>query len=74
MHRSRHSRRRLGSVGGESWLTGKLRPESGNPKFLVIGLGSIELRKGVYLFIECATIIKNNRRENDSTRLQLQRI
>ena len=43
----------------KAWLTGKLRPESGNPKFLVIGLGSIELRKGVDLFIECATIIKN---------------
>ncbi len=41
------------------WLTRKLRPEAGNRKFLVIGLGSIELRKGVDLFIECATIIKN---------------
>jgi glycosyltransferase involved in cell wall biosynthesis len=41
------------------WLTRKLRPEAGNRKFLVIGLGSIELRKGVDLFIQCATIIKN---------------
>ena len=41
------------------WLTRNLRPEAGNRKFLVIGLGSIELRKGIDLFIECATIIKN---------------
>src|SRR5208282_1778674 len=40
------------------WLTRNLRPEAGNRKFLVIGLGSVELRKGVDLFIECATIIK----------------
>jgi glycosyltransferase involved in cell wall biosynthesis len=40
------------------WLTRNLRPEAGNRKFLVIGLGTIELRKGVDLFIECATIIK----------------
>jgi glycosyltransferase involved in cell wall biosynthesis len=41
------------------WLTRKLRPDEENRKFLVIGLGSIELRKGVDLFIQCATIIKN---------------
>src|SRR5208282_5421585 len=40
------------------WLTRNLRPEAGNRTFLVIGLGSVELRKGVDLFIECATIIK----------------
>jgi glycosyltransferase involved in cell wall biosynthesis len=41
------------------WLRRNLRPEAGNRKFLVIGLGSVELRKGVDLFIECATIVKN---------------
>ena len=49
------------------WLTRNLRPEAGNRKFLVIGLGSIELRKGIDLFIECATIIKNQPGENDSS-------
>ena len=43
----------------KAWLTSNLRPEGGNRKFLVIGIGNIELRKGVDLFIECATIIKN---------------
>jgi len=40
-------------------LTRNLRPEGATRKFLVIGLGDIQLRKGVDLFIECATIIKN---------------
>jgi hypothetical protein len=42
----------------KAWLTRNLRPEGGSRKFLVIGIGNIELRKGVDLFIECATIIK----------------
>jgi glycosyltransferase involved in cell wall biosynthesis/ubiquinone/menaquinone biosynthesis C-methylase UbiE len=41
------------------WLTANLRPEGGNRHFLVIGVGNIELRKGVDLFIDCATLIKN---------------
>ncbi len=41
------------------WLARNLRPEAGSREFLVIGLGDIQLRKGVDLFIECATIIKN---------------
>jgi glycosyltransferase involved in cell wall biosynthesis/SAM-dependent methyltransferase len=42
-----------------AWLTRNLRPEGGSRKFLVLGLGRVELRKGVDLFIECATIVKN---------------
>ena len=49
------------------WLARNLRPEGGSRKFLVIGLGDIQLRKGVDLFIECATIIKNQPGENDSS-------
>ena len=43
----------------KAWLTRNLRPEGGNRKFLVMGLGNIQLRKGVDLFIDCATIVKN---------------
>jgi len=38
-------------------LSSLLRPEGGRRTFLVIGVGSVQLRKGVDLFIECATII-----------------
>jgi len=41
------------------WLTSSLRPEGASRKFLVIGVGSIDLRKGVDLFVDCATIIKD---------------
>lgn len=43
------------------WLMENLRPDGGQRKFLVIGVGNVELRKGVDLFIECATIIKNQK-------------
>ena len=43
----------------KAWLTSLLRPERGSRKFLVIGIGKVELRKGVDLFLDCATIIKN---------------
>ncbi len=41
------------------WLKRNLRPEGGSHKFLVIGAGSIDLRKGVDLFADCAMIIKD---------------
>jgi hypothetical protein len=44
----------------KAWLMRHLRPEGGNRKFLVMGIGNLELRKDVDLFIECATIIKNH--------------
>jgi len=41
------------------WLNQILRPEGRYRKFLVIGAGSVQLRKGVDLFIDCATILAN---------------
>lgn len=43
----------------KTWLTVNLRPRGAASKFLIIGVGNIELRKGVDLFIQCATILKN---------------
>jgi glycosyltransferase involved in cell wall biosynthesis len=43
--------------GEKEWLSKNLRPKGEKLKFLVIGVGSIELRKGVDLFIECATTL-----------------
>jgi glycosyltransferase involved in cell wall biosynthesis len=43
----------------KAWLTRSLRPKGMGHKFLVIGVGTIDLRKGVDLFLDCATIIKN---------------
>ena len=43
--------------GEKEWLSKNLRPKGEKKKFLVIGVGSIELRKGVDLFIECATAV-----------------
>jgi len=43
----------------KAWLTQNLRPQGVGRKFLVIGVGTISLRKGVDLFFDCATIIKN---------------
>ena len=43
----------------KTWLVANLRPPACASKILVIGIGNIELRKGVDLFIECATILKN---------------
>ena len=42
----------------KTWLAANLRPP-GAAKFLVLGVGNIELRKGVDLFIQCATILKD---------------
>src|SRR5271166_3977500 len=47
------------STAERVWLTSRLRPEGASRKFLVIGVGSIDLRKGVDLFVDCATIIKD---------------
>ena len=41
------------------WLSRLLRPEGAHRKFLVLGAGSVQLRKGVDLFIDCATILAN---------------
>ena len=41
------------------WLAANLRPPGAASKFLVIGIGNVELRKGVDLFIKCASILKN---------------
>jgi glycosyltransferase involved in cell wall biosynthesis/SAM-dependent methyltransferase len=43
----------------KTWLTRNLRPPGVRRKFLVIGVGTIGLRKGVDLFLDCATIVKN---------------
>jgi len=43
----------------KAWLKQNLRPQGVGRKFLVIGVGTISLRKGVDLFFDCATIIKN---------------
>lgn len=43
----------------KAWLKQNLRPQGVDRKFLVIGVGTISLRKGVDLFFDCATIIKN---------------
>jgi glycosyltransferase involved in cell wall biosynthesis len=44
-----------------AWLMQNLRPEGDRSRpFLVIGAGSINLRKGVDQFIECATFIINS--------------
>jgi glycosyltransferase involved in cell wall biosynthesis/SAM-dependent methyltransferase len=42
----------------KTWLAANLRP-AGTSKFLVLGIGNIELRKGVDLFIKCASILKD---------------
>ena len=57
----------------KAWLT-HLRPEGGNRKFLVMGIGNLELRKDVDLFIECATIIKTNQGGKIPVRLDWKRI
>ena len=44
----------------KTWLAANLRPHGVPSNFLVIGIGNVELRKGVDLFIECATILKNH--------------
>ncbi len=49
----------LESFNEKIWLTSNLRPEGSGRKFLVIGVGSIDLRKGVDLFVDCATILRN---------------
>jgi glycosyltransferase involved in cell wall biosynthesis/SAM-dependent methyltransferase len=41
------------------WLMSNLRPQGGTRKFLIIGAGSVQIRKGVDLFIECAAIMKD---------------
>lgn len=40
------------------WLTARLRPEGERRHFLVIGVGNIEIRKGIDLFIDCAAHVK----------------
>ena len=46
----------------KTWLTSNLRPQGVSRKFLVIGVGTIDLRKGVDLFLDCAMIIKSEPR------------
>ncbi len=48
-----------GAVNETTWLTSNLRPPGTANKFLVLGVGNIELRKGVDLFLECAAILTN---------------
>ena len=43
----------------KTWLAANLRPLGAESKFLVIGIGNVELRKGVDLFIQCATILRD---------------
>ncbi len=45
------------SASEKEWLSKNLRPEGEKRKFLVLGVGTVELRKGVDLFVECATIV-----------------
>lgn len=56
--------RRIGdaanSAAEKAWLAQKLRPPGETDRrFLVIGIGTVEYRKGVDLFIECINNIKN---------------
>jgi glycosyltransferase involved in cell wall biosynthesis len=46
----------------KAWLK-HLHSDGGNRKFLVLGIGNLELRKDVDLFVECAAIIINQSRE-----------
>ena len=41
----------------KDWLTRSLRPARGSRQFLVIGVGRVEFRKGVDIFVECASLL-----------------
>jgi glycosyltransferase involved in cell wall biosynthesis/ubiquinone/menaquinone biosynthesis C-methylase UbiE len=49
----------LGAAVEKTWLKSNMRPQGGNRKFLVLGAGAVQIRKGVDLFIECAAILKS---------------
>ncbi len=45
------------SADEKEWLLANLRPLGSEGDFLVLGVGNIELRKGVDLFIQCASVV-----------------
>jgi glycosyltransferase involved in cell wall biosynthesis len=47
------------SADEKEWLLANLRPLGSEGDFLVLGVGNIELRKGVDLFIQCAAVVAN---------------
>jgi glycosyltransferase involved in cell wall biosynthesis len=47
----------LRSSDEREWLLANLRPLGSDRDFLVLGVGNIELRKGVDLFIRCAAVV-----------------
>jgi glycosyltransferase involved in cell wall biosynthesis/SAM-dependent methyltransferase len=47
------------AAGEKIWLMSNLRPPGGTRRFLIIGAGHVQIRKGVDLFIECAAIVKD---------------
>jgi glycosyltransferase involved in cell wall biosynthesis len=47
----------LRSSDEREWLLANLRPLGSDGDFLVLGVGNIELRKGVDLFIRCAAVV-----------------
>jgi glycosyltransferase involved in cell wall biosynthesis len=47
----------LRSSDERQWLLANLRPLGSDGDFLVLGVGNIELRKGVDLFIRCAAVV-----------------
>jgi Rhamnan synthesis protein F/Methyltransferase domain/Glycosyl transferases group 1 len=49
------------SFDEKDWLLANLRPLGTDGDFLVLGVGNVELRKGVDLFIQCAAIIAKQR-------------
>ena len=49
----------LGAAVEKTWLKSNMRPQGGNRKFLVLGAGTVQIRKGADLFIECAAILKS---------------
>ena len=51
----------LRSADEKEWLLANLRPLGSDGDFLVLGVGNIELRKGVDLFIQCAAVIAKQR-------------
>jgi glycosyltransferase involved in cell wall biosynthesis len=51
----------LRSSNEKEWLLANLRPRGSDGDFLVIGVGNVELRKGIDFFIQCAAVIAKQR-------------
>ena len=53
-----HSGASVEASNEKDWLARSLRPARESRQYLVIGVGRVELRKGVDIFIECASFVK----------------